>query len=198
MMHNDTCDATRPQIAFNTAVAVTITSLLWLPLAHADDRPSGIPDEAKHVKVDRVTDGDTIVLMDATRVRLPGIDTPERDQPYGPAATTALEGMVETSVYIVEVDTDRYGRMVGQLYHSKEGYNINASLVCAGFAWWYEKCCSQQPSVTSRQTDPEPCAEAGLSVLAALPFALAGFAQARVLLPVETSVALEETQSVGL
>ena len=139
MMNNDTCDATRPQIAFNTAVAVTITSLLWLPLAHADDRPSGIPDEAKHVKVDRVTDGDTIVLMDATRVRLHGIDTRKRDQPYGPAATTGLEGMVETSVYIVEVDTDRYGRMVGQLYHSKEGYNINASLVCAGFAWWYER-----------------------------------------------------------
>ena len=53
-----------------TLVAVT----LWAALSHiaiADERPSGIPDEAKYVKVDRVTDGDTIVLMDATRVRLP-------------------------------------------------------------------------------------------------------------------------------
>ena len=47
--------------------------------------------------------------------------------------------MVETSVYIVEVDTDRYGRIVGQLYHSTEGYDINASMVCAGHAWWYER-----------------------------------------------------------
>jgi endonuclease YncB( thermonuclease family) len=47
--------------------------------------------------------------------------------------------MVEGSVYIVEVDTDRYGRMVGQLYHSTEGYDINASMVCAGHAWWYER-----------------------------------------------------------
>ena len=110
---DSTCEAPPVQITFNTAVAATIISLLWLPLAHADERPSGIPDEAKYVKVDRITDGDTIVLMDSTRVRLHGIDTPERDQPYGSEATAALENMVETSVYIVEVDTDRYGRMVG-------------------------------------------------------------------------------------
>jgi endonuclease YncB( thermonuclease family) len=45
--------------------------------------------------------------------------------------------MVERSVYIVEVDTDRYGRTVGQLHHSTEGYDINAPMVCAGHAWWY-------------------------------------------------------------
>ena len=77
--------------------------------------------------------------VDRTRVRLHGIEAPERDQPYGARATAALEYMVEKSVYIVEVDTHRYGRMVGQLYHSKEGYDINASMVCAGFAWWYER-----------------------------------------------------------
>ena len=139
MMNNDTCDAPPLQIALNPAVAAAIISLLWLPLAHADERHFGIPDEAKYVKVDRITDGDTIVLMDSTRVRLHGTDTPERDQPYGSEATAALESMVEGSVYILEVDTDRYGRMVGQLYHSTEGYDINASMVCAGHAWWYER-----------------------------------------------------------
>ena len=49
--------------------------------ALAKDRPNDVPDEARWVKVDRITDGDTIVLMDGTRVRLHGIDTPERDQP---------------------------------------------------------------------------------------------------------------------
>ena len=42
--------------------------------------------------------------------------------------------MVARSVYLVEVDEDRYGRLVGQLYHSKDGYDINASMVCAGYA----------------------------------------------------------------
>ena len=121
---------------------LTAAVILWFVVSHiavADDRPSGIPDEAKYVKVDRITDGDTIVLRGSTRVRLHGIDTPERDQPYGSEATAALESMVEGSVYILEVDTDRYGRTVGQLYHSTDGYDINASMVRAGFAWWYER-----------------------------------------------------------
>ena len=70
-----------------------VAVILWSALSHiavADDRPSGIPDEAKYVKVDRVIDGDTIVLMNGSRVRLEGIDAPERDQPYGPTARAAL------------------------------------------------------------------------------------------------------------
>ena len=77
--------------------------------------------------------------MDRTRVRLHGIDAPEGNQPYGPTATAALESMIARSLYLVEVDEDPYGRLVGQLYHSKEGYDINASMVCAGYAWWYER-----------------------------------------------------------
>ena len=111
-------------------------------LGWADVGPPGIPEEAKYAKVDRVYDGDTLVLMGGSRariIRLDGIDAPERDQPYGPIATAALEYMVARSVYLVEVDEDRYGRLVGQLYHSKDGYDINASMVCAGYAWWYER-----------------------------------------------------------
>ena len=151
LMHN-TCDDSRLQIAFNTAVAATIISLLRLPLAQADERPSGIPDEAKYVKVDRITDGDTIVLMDGTRVRLHGIDAPERDQPYGPMATAALEYMVEKSVYIVEVDTDRYGRLVGTLY-TPEGMNVNLEMVCNGSAWWYSRYARNNRAMASRQDE---------------------------------------------
>ena len=45
---------------------VTFLTLVSTLSAHADDRPAGIPKEARWVKVDRVTDGDTIVLMDGT------------------------------------------------------------------------------------------------------------------------------------
>ena len=121
-------------LSFASFVACT-----WALSVYADEV---VPSEARWVKVDRVTDGDTIVLMDRTRVRLHGIDATERDQPYGQIATAALEYMVARSIYLVEVDEDRYGRLVGQLYHSKDGYDINASMVCAGYAWWYERYAS--------------------------------------------------------
>ena len=42
----------------------------WTLSVYADERPEGVPSDARWVKVDRVTDSDTIVLMDRTRVRL--------------------------------------------------------------------------------------------------------------------------------
>ena len=127
----------------------------WISCSYADERPYAVPPGARWVKVDRVTDGDTIVLMDRTRVRLYGIDAPEREQPYGPIATAALEYMVARSVYLVEVDEDRFGRLVGQLYHSKEGYDINASMACAGYAWWYERYAPDSQTLRDCQVEAQ-------------------------------------------
>ena len=128
-------------------IARALTSLLLTTCATthswANDRPPGIPEEARYAKVDRVYDGDTLVLMGGSRariIRLDGIDAPEGDQPYGPVATAAHEYMVGRAIYYVETDKyDEHVAVVATLYHSKEGYNINASLVCAGFTWWYER-----------------------------------------------------------
>lgn len=120
------------------ALAISALALICLEVT-ASERPAGVPEGARWVKLDRVTDGDTVVLRDGTRVRLHGIDAPERNQPFGSQATAALEYMADRTVYVLEIDTDRYGRLVGQLYHAEEGYDINASMVCAGFAWWYER-----------------------------------------------------------
>ena len=116
------------------SLAYVLLATFVTTLSSADDRPAGVPEEAKWVKVDRVVDGDTIVLMDKTRVRLHGIDTPERDQPYGKQATRALDALIETKVFVEEQDTDRYGRLVGVLY-TPEGLNVNLAMVCGGHAW---------------------------------------------------------------
>ena len=120
----------------HTITGLTLASLLCF--AWANDRPAGVPEEAKWVKVDRVVDGDTIVLMDKTRVRLHGIDTPERDQPYGKQATSALDALIKTKVFVEQKDTDRYGRLVGVLY-TADGLNVNLEMVCSGHAWCYER-----------------------------------------------------------
>jgi endonuclease YncB( thermonuclease family) len=132
------------------------------PLSSANDRPAGVPEEAKWVKVDRVADGDTIVLKDKTRVRLHGIDTPERDQPYGKQATGALDALIETKILVLEKDTDRYGRLVGVLY-TAEGLNVNLEMVCNGSAWWYSRYAKNNRAMASCQDEAK---EAGLGLWA--------------------------------
>jgi len=88
-----------------------------------------------------VKDGDTIEVMRGGRavtVRLHGIDTPESGQPFGTRAKqfTSTQVFGERATVRV-VDTDRYGRLVGVV--TNEGTELNASLVRAGMAWWYEQ-----------------------------------------------------------
>jgi endonuclease YncB( thermonuclease family) len=89
-----------------------------------------------------VIDGDTIEILDADkeahRIRLHGIDTPERGQPFSRVATEALADIIAgKEVGITVVDTDRYGRTVGVVHF--DGQNVNLTLVQDGYAWWYER-----------------------------------------------------------
>ena len=86
----------------------------------------------------RVVDGDTVYLQDGAKIRLHGIDAPERNQPYGKQSTAELKDMLGDSVYVERRDIDRYGREVAVLY-TPEGVNVNLELVCIGAAWWYER-----------------------------------------------------------
>jgi endonuclease YncB( thermonuclease family) len=93
-------------------------------------------------RVVKVTDGDTITILDANqtqhKIRLHGIDTPEYRQPYSRAATKALSDLVAGEGVAVDVkDTDRYGRTVGVVY--KGNVNVNLEMVKSGYAWWYKK-----------------------------------------------------------
>jgi len=91
-------------------------------------------------KVTRVVDGDTVAFKvhdgPLEKVRLADIDTPERDQPWGTEATTALrQWSMSKPARIEVVDTDRYGRLVATLWVDDE--NINRRLVKEGHAWVY-------------------------------------------------------------
>lgn len=87
-----------------------------------------------------VADGDTIRVMHLGReekIRLFGVDSPEKKQAYGSAAKKFTSSMVFGKTVTVEVrDTDRYGRTVGWVKTS-DGRVLNIELVRAGFAWWY-------------------------------------------------------------
>ncbi|MBY0552044.1 MAG: thermonuclease family protein [Candidatus Obscuribacterales bacterium] len=91
-------------------------------------------------KVVGVTDGDTVtVLHDGVpqKVRLAGIDCPEKSQDFGQRAKNfTSEQCFGKSVTIIERGHDRYGRTIGDLI-SGSGTNVNQELVRSGLAWHY-------------------------------------------------------------
>lgn len=87
-----------------------------------------------------VADGDTVdVLRDnrAVRVRLHGIDCPERGQAFGRQAHQYTSKLVFGRTVTVHVrDMDRYGRFVADVL-LPDGSSLNRELVRAGLAWHY-------------------------------------------------------------
>jgi hypothetical protein len=93
-------------------------------------------------KVVGVTDGDTIKILTPKRqqikVRLYGIDAPEKKQPYGAAAKQYLADLVAgKTVQIEEHGKDRYKRVLGVVYF--DGKDVNEILVLNGYAWAFTK-----------------------------------------------------------
>lgn len=93
-------------------------------------------------KVISVTDGDTIKILTSERqqvkVRLYGIDAPEKKQPYGTAAKRYLADLIAgKTVQIEERGKDRYKRVLGIAYLG--GRDVNEILVLNGYAWAFTK-----------------------------------------------------------
>ncbi|HXY35360.1 MAG TPA: thermonuclease family protein [Planctomycetaceae bacterium] len=98
------------------------------------------PRHALVGQVVKIADGDTLTVLDQSRVqhkiRLAGIDAPEKSQAFGTQARNALASKVFRQTVRVEVtDTDRYGREVGRVFCSRRF--INAEMVRDGLAWRY-------------------------------------------------------------
>ena len=92
-------------------------------------------------RVIAVHDGDTIsvlVVGRPVRVRLAGIDAPERGQPFANASRHALESRVAgRDVLVVERGRDGYGRMLGRVH--VDGIDVNAEQVRSGYAWVFRR-----------------------------------------------------------
>ena len=123
----------RQTLALRTVLALC---LLWATAAPvAADTMSGV--------VIVVIDGDTVLFKpdhygDASRaflkIRLADIDAPEKDQPYGEAATRALTAWVlNQRVEVTTMATDAHGRTIARIRMGE--MLVNAELVRRGLAW---------------------------------------------------------------
>ena len=92
-------------------------------------------------KVVRIADGDTVTVLNSSgriKIRLAEIDAPERNQPWGRKAKSALDALIEDQVIEIEqIDVDSYGRIVGRITFN--GLDINREMVRNGHAWVYRQ-----------------------------------------------------------
>ncbi len=96
----------------------------------------GLPLQAEFIsaKAKRVVDGDTLLLVDGTRVQIWGIDAPEKGQAYAEKATAFLNKAVKGKKLKLKVrDTDQYGRKVAEV--SAGSTDLALSMLRAGLAW---------------------------------------------------------------
>lgn len=87
--------------------------------------------EYEKEEVVKVIDGDTVELSSGEKIRLFGIDAPEKGEPFFQEAKQALEEMVKGKRVVVEKEgKDKYGRFLG--YILLEGKVVNCELVKLG------------------------------------------------------------------
>lgn len=120
---------------FRATFSALLLITLFLPLQASADTLQG--------RVVGVTDGDTITLLDATKtqykIRLSGIDAPEKKQPFGQRSKESLSALAYgKELYVEWFKKDRYGRTIGKLM-TKQGQDINLEQINLGMAWHYKK-----------------------------------------------------------
>lgn len=103
-------------------------------------------------KVIGVLDGDTIEVLDDSkvrhRIRLTGIDAPEKAQAFGQRAKEHLFSLVfGQQVEVQGGKSDKYGRTVGKVL--VQGADANLAQVKAGMAWHYKQYAAEQ-SISDR------------------------------------------------
>lgn len=94
-----------------------------------------------------IADGDTLTLLDATntqhKIRLSGIDSPEKGQPFGQVCKKSLSDLAYDRVVAVESNKlDRYGRVIGKVLVN--GQDVNLEQVRRGCGWHYKKYQNEQ------------------------------------------------------
>src|SRR5262244_1602757 len=90
-----------------------------------------------------ILDGDTIEVLHnnrAQRIRLNGIDCPEKGQAYGKKAKQATSELVFGKEVTLQTNgKDKYGRTIADVL-LPDGTNVNHELVKEGWCCWYQEC----------------------------------------------------------
>lgn len=120
-----------------------VLGLVWRVFAASEG--SGIA-----YSVVRITDGDTFVATDGNiqfKVRIAGMDAPEKAQSYGKVAKSALSSMIagqRVTIKTVGNGMDQYGRVLGIVF--VHGEDVAEKLILQGLATYYRPQCQDFPT----------------------------------------------------
>lgn len=116
-------------------------------------------------RVVSIADGDTVTVLDSSntqwKIRLMGIDAPEKKMPFGQRSKENLSALVFDKQVLVEYSKqDRYGRTVGKILIN--GVDANLQQVKAGMAWHYKQYQREQSAADQMSyTEAEEQARVG-------------------------------------
>ena len=101
-----------------------------------------------------IVDGDTVTLLDANlqqhKIRLSGIDAPEKRQPFGNRSRLHLGALVFGRQVTADCPkTDRYKRAVCRI--EVDGIDANLAQLEAGMAWHYKAYAREQRAPDRRR-----------------------------------------------
>src|SRR5689334_15214641 len=98
-----------------------------------------VEDAGKDGRASRIIDGDTLLMRiekDTVKVRIEGIDPPEKGQPFGTASKEALAALVAgKALDVAPLNKDRYGRTLAHIYTGSA--DVGLELIHQGLAWHY-------------------------------------------------------------
>lgn len=135
-----------PLSAHSVCLSLCGIALLWSSLSATAADIVG--------RVVGVSDGDTITVLvdnhDRLKVRLAGIDAPEKSQPFGSVSKKSLSDQVFGKTVNIEANKkDRYGRFLGRVFFN--GTDVCLEQIRAGMAWHYKRYSNEQSESLRRE-----------------------------------------------
>jgi len=106
-----------------------------------------VPAETLTGRITGITDGDTLTLLDAEhipqKIRVAGIDAPEKRQAFGEKSKTHLSALAYNRQAQADCrKIDRYRRRICVVYVG--GRDVGLEQIKAGMAWWYQQYAREQ------------------------------------------------------
>lgn len=115
-----------------------IILLIGINYRFIDSQVTDFLDESDYATVERIIDGDTIVVDNDTHVRLLGINTPEKGELYYSEAKEFLNMVAINKTVLLKYGNekyDKYGRVLAYVFI--EDANVNKEMVDEGYANFY-------------------------------------------------------------